>query len=216
MVHPPRRSATRRSTGCSTTCRRQTPAPFTSSASASGIACREVIDVGHELAARDEPEVDVVEVRDHGDVESAVVEDRAERMDRDELGTREIERPRRTGHVRHDQVDDGPQALADPEPRVEAHRAREQRRGGRLGPVLQRRVRRPPRAHCFAPAIERATARRVRPDRRSRPAGREHRRDPVAELTVVGGPHRGRESTRPAACREARLGSRGRCASHPR
>ncbi len=44
----------------------------------------EVVDVGDELAARDEPEVDVVEVRDHGDVEPAVVEDRAERVERDE------------------------------------------------------------------------------------------------------------------------------------
>ena len=37
----------------------------------------EIVDVGDELAARDEAEVDVVEVRHHGQVQAAVVEDRA-------------------------------------------------------------------------------------------------------------------------------------------
>ena len=42
----------------------------------------EVVDVGDELAARDEAEVDVVEVRHDREVEAAVVDDRAERVER--------------------------------------------------------------------------------------------------------------------------------------
>ena len=91
-------------------------------------------------------------------------------MERDQAGAREIQRPRRTGDVRDDEVDHRAQPFADPQPGVEARRAGEERGRGDLGPVLERACRRCRRACPWRRTSTARSRARTRPDRRSRPA----------------------------------------------
>ena len=85
VVHPPRRAAGTAETWLFDDLEALTPSLLRRPSRVSrerrrGSPRGELVDVGHQLAARDEAEVDVVEVRHHRHVEPAVVEDRAQRV----------------------------------------------------------------------------------------------------------------------------------------
>ena len=138
-----------------------------------------------------------------------------ERVDRDQLRAREVERPRRPGHVRHDEVDDGPQPLADAQARVRRASPREQRRRGESRPSPAASCGRPPRARPSRPTSSGRRRARARPDRRSRPAAPRTSTTPGCRTARRPRPAPTSGSTRPAACRAARRGARDSVRSAP-
>ena len=91
---------------------------------------------GTSSAAGQEPEVDVVHVRQDGHVEPRPLHDRPHRVGGHELGPVEVEGEVGPRHVRHDHVVDGGMAVGEVEARVQAGRQHERAGGGLLGPVL--------------------------------------------------------------------------------
>ena len=134
-----------------------------SSARRTGERVGEAPQLGHDLAARHEPDVDRVEVAHHGDVETGTVEDRAHRVQPDESRAGDVQRERRPGDVRHHEVVDRRQPLGEPELTVEPGPARQHRRarGTRPTPRASRRrcrgARASPRSSPPATANSRST-----------------------------------------------------------
>src|SRR4051794_20973957 len=94
-------------------------------------------DVGYELAAGDHAEVDMTHVGQDRQVEPRALEQRTEWIHADALRARDVQRYRRTRHVRHDQVVNRTVSIGEVEIRVEPHGTVEQRWRHELCEVLQ-------------------------------------------------------------------------------
>ena len=95
-----------------------------------------VLQARYELAARDEAQVDAVEVAEHGDVQSGAFDRWSERKQRDQSRAAEVQRERRPGHVGDHEVDrDRPAAR---EPAEQPARQSEDARTGELAELQER------------------------------------------------------------------------------